>query len=356
VRRRLTSGLVAALVLVLLAVVGVGVTVGARWWRDSHRSDLERAASYAPADAQRLSWTDWAGVRAAVGARLDASSSAREVEKFLDEGFDRDLTSASALVESAPVLQAHFGFSPATLDWELFSQSARGAVVIARLPDDVDLDEVADRLEEAGFTRPADGVTVWEGGQELLPEIGAGVSPEVQYVALDADRHLVLTSDRSGYLAETVDALGEGELPDGMRQVVAGSGEPLSASVYDGPYTCSALAMSRADPSDAEEGAELVSRAGDVSPMTGFALSVQHDGRVRAALAFESDDQARANARSRAALAAGPAPGQGGDFGDRFAVDSATADGTLVTLDLAPRKGAFVLSDLSTGPVLFATC
>jgi hypothetical protein len=33
-----------------------------------------------------------------------------------------------------------------------------------------------------------------------------------------------------------------------------------------------------------------------------------------------------------------------------------TADGSVVSMDLEPRRGAYVFSDLSTGPVLFATC
>jgi hypothetical protein len=33
-----------------------------------------------------------------------------------------------------------------------------------------------------------------------------------------------------------------------------------------------------------------------------------------------------------------------------------TAKGSLVVMRLEPRAGAYVLSDLSTGPVLFATC
>ena len=85
-------------------------------------------------------------------------------------------------------------------------------------------------------------------------------------------------------------------------------------------------------------------------------MSVQPGGHVRVVLGFEDKEQARTNADSRAALAGGPAPGQGGDFTDRFSVESATADGELVTLDLKPRRGTYVFSDLSTGPVLFATC
>ena len=48
--------------------------------------------------------------------------------------------------------------------------------------------------------------------------------------------------------------------------------------------------------------------------------------------------------------------GQGGDFTDRFTLRSARADGSVVTLELRPVKGQYVLSDLSSGPVLFATC
>ncbi|HEY0951055.1 hypothetical protein [Nocardioides sp.] len=352
-RRRLTIVVAVALVVAVVAVVAV---VGVGRWRDSHRSDLERAASYVPGDAQRLSWTDWAAVRAEVGARLDGSSSEREVRDLLDQGFDRDLTSASALVQSAPVLQARFGFSPATADWELFSQSESGAVVVIGMPENTDFDELADRLERAGFTRPSEEDGVWLGGDQLLPTLGADLTPELQFVALDRERHLVLTSDTADYLERAVDGLGDGDLPTGVDDVLAASGDPVSAAVYDGPYACGALAMSQADASDEAEGERLVDEAGGVDPLTGFAMSVQPGGHVRVAMAFETGDQARRNADSRSALASGPAPGQGGDFTDRFSVASATADGRVVRLDLAPREGTYVLSDLSTGPVLFATC
>ena len=96
--------------------------------------------------------------------------------------------------------------------------------------------------------------------------------------------------------------------------------------------------------------------AGTVDPYLAFAMAVRDDGEVRVALEFANDDQARTNADSRAALATGPAVGQGGDFADRFALRSARADGALVLLDLDPVRGQYVLSDLSTGPLLFATC
>ena len=223
-RKRVMIALAVALVLVLAGAAFVGV----RWWRDSQESDLERAASFAPYDAQRLSWTDWADVRCRGRTPTD-------LQDLLDSGFDADLTSASALVGSAPLLQAHFGFSPATAEWELFSQSDAGAVVIVQLPEDADFDDVADELEESGFEPPAEDDGVWSGGVAVLPSIGADLTPELQYIALDRDEHLVLTSDTAAYLEEVVDRLGDDDLPEPMADVVAASGEPLTASVYDGP-------------------------------------------------------------------------------------------------------------------------
>ena len=93
-----------------------------------------------------------------------------------------------------------------------------------------------------------------------------------------------------------------------------------------------------------------------MNPYTAFALSDEPDGTVRVAFEFDDSDQARTNADTRATLARGPAPGQGGSFTDRFRVDAVTAHGSLVVMHLTPVAGAFVLSDLSTGPLLFATC
>ena len=108
-------------------------------------------------------------------------------------------------------------------------------------------------------------------------------------------------------------------------------GEPLSAAVYTGDFACKSLAMAQADEDDQSTADQLVAAAGRVDPMTGFAMAVEPDRQVTVAMAFETDDQARRNADSRAKLAAGPAPGQGGDFGERFTLGPVTADGSVVT-------------------------
>lgn len=338
-------------VLVVVAAVAVG---GLVWWRSQPSSDLERAIRLAPAEAERVTWTDWAGIRDELGSDVGGDSPTGDLVDLLDEGYEADLTSTSALLSSATGLHEEFGFSPATLEWELFSQSAEGAVVIMGLPEDIDLGELGDGFEALGYTRPGEDDGVWVGGTALLPGIAPQLTPELQYLAIDADERLVLASDTEAYLAQVTGADDDGS--EVLADVVEASGDPLSAVLYDSAYVCTELAMSAADEADQAEAEALVEAAGEVNPITAFAMSAQPGGGIRVVLSFENDDQARANADSRSALAQGPAPGQGGDFADRFTVDEVSAEGSMVTMELDPVEGEYVLSDLSSGPVLFATC
>ena len=342
--------LLIALVLVTGAVVAVAV------WRGSSGPDFARAVALAPAGTERLSWTDWDAVRREVGADLDASPTTDAVTDFLDRAFEADLSGTSALVASSPTLHEEFGFSPASLAWELFAQGPDGAVEILGFADGADLAGLGDRLEELGYQRPDEEGGVWRGGADVVASIGPALTPELQYFALLGDG-LVLTSDRPDYLEQAVEvARGDADAVEGLDDVVDASGAPVAASVFSGAYACEKLAMGQADATDQAQAEALVEDAGGVHPMSAFAMSTQPDGGVRVAMAFEAAEQAREDADSRSALAAGPAPGQGGDFGDRFTVESARAEGSTVVLDLDPVGGQYVLSDLTSGPVLFATC
>lgn len=340
------------LVLLLAGAVLVAAVGALVWWRTERDTTFEEAVSLAPAGTQRISWSDWQGVRRELGSDVSAASSTAELTAFLDDAFERDLSSASALGESAAALHSRFGVSPASVDWELFAQSPDGAVEVLKVPESFDFDALADRLGELGYTEPKSSDGVWEGGGDLLARIDPTLTPELQFFALDEDERLIRTSDTASYLERALDSDGV----EGLDEVVSATGSPLAGSVYAGDYACSRLAMSQADETDQAEGDALVEAAGGVSPITGFAMSAQLDGEVRVALSFETDEQARADADSRAALASGPAPGQGGEFADRFEVVSARATGRVVVLDLDPVEGSYVLSDLSSGPVLFATC
>lgn len=311
----------------------------------------------APADAVRYSWTDWAGVRAEVGVDPPQAPATRDVERLLDRAFDADLSTSSALGESAVSSQAGLGFSPATLEWELFSQAEAGALLTLGLADDADVALVEDRLRQAGYTPPDEPTGVWSGGPDVLARLGQ-VTPELSFVAIDADERVVRASDLSPYLESAVGAE-PAERGEGVADVVdtlTEAGPPLAASIYDGAVVCESLAMASADEAAQEQARALISAAGPVDPLTGFALGLEPGGDATVAMALETEDQARTNADTRAVLATGPAPGQGGTFPDRFAVRSTSAEGRVVTLDLDPVDGAYVLSDLSTGPVVFATC
>ncbi len=187
-------------------------------------------------------------------------------------------------------------------------------------------------------------------------DIGSSLSPQFQYLAIDADRHLLLASDSGPYLRDAIGDMDDDLGDEGLRDVAATVAEPLSAAVYTGDFACKSLAMAQADEDDQSTGDQLIAQAGRVDPMTGFAMAVEPDQQVTVAMAFETDDQARRNADSRAILAAGPAPGQGGDFSERFTLGPVTADGSVVRMELKPVDDNPVLSDLATGPVLFATC
>ena len=356
-RKRLT---VTGVVVLVVALLAAGAVMGVQRWRDANRSDLERAMALAPADAQRLSWTDWGGVRDELELELSTDSAASDVTELIDLGFEADLTSTSALAESADLMHGPFGFSPATVDWELFTQSEAAAAVTLGLPDSADFGDIADRLTELGYTEPSTDTGVWEGGPDLLARISTQITPELGFVALDADEHLIFTSDTvEGAEAAAEAATEEEGSSGGLGDVVASIDEgaaPLSGAFYTGDQVCGALSMGLADDIDQDQGAELLAAAGEINPLTGFAMTKDPDGDLRVAMGFETEEQARTNADTRAVLAAGPAPGQGGDFSDRFELGPVTADGLVVTMELTPTEGNYVLSDLSNGPLLFATC
>ena len=196
---------------------------------------------------------------------------------------------------------------------------------------------------------------MWVGGRDLLPQIGT-LTPELQFLALDEERRLVVGSDTQGYAEVAIGAAtGEEEGFDGLDDVVEAAGSPLAAAIYGSDVVCGSLAMGNAGSVDQDEARDLLAAAGEVNPLTGFAMS-RSGGGVRVAMSFEDEEQARTNADSRARLATGPAPGQGGDFSDRFDLGRVSAEGEVLTMELDPVEGSYVLSDLSSGPVLFATC
>ena len=85
----------------------------------------------------------------------------------------------------------------------------------------------------------------------------------------------------------------------------------MAASVFTGAHACEQLAMASADADDQAEADALLAQAGEVHPMTGFAMGLRTDGDVRVAMSFEDDDAARTDAETRATLAERTGPRAG---------------------------------------------
>lgn len=347
--------LVAGVVVALLAVAGVVVWARAR---SGPETRLATAMALAPRTAVRFSWTDWAAVR----QRLGVSSTQAEdhMGQLLSKAFDADLSSETALGDSAATMARKLGVSPANLEWELYAQGTDGAVDLMGLPDDLDLATLRSTLRTLGYRASADGGSdgVWRVDAGRLTSIGT-LTPELTNLTIDTDHRVLAASDSAAFLGAWRDherGSGGSGGDDALAEVVAAVGDARTAAVYGGDYACQSLAMSQADPADQAEAARLISDAGKINPLDAFAIANEPDGDVWVAMAFESADQARTNADTRAKLAVGPAPGQGGSFPDRFRLVRSTADGDVVTLTLHPHPDNYVLSDLATGPLLFASC
>ena len=347
-------------------VLVVAVLAGVVAWRllDAG-SRYEQALGTLPAATLRTTYTDWTAVRTgARGVGLGAASSRGEVEAFLTRAHALDVTTGSAVAESTHALQQRFGFSPLVAEWEAFGQGRDGQVAVLRVDDAVDLTGVERRLRGLGYTPPRSGSGTggtWVGGADLVAQIDPELTPVQQNVAVLPDQHLVVMSDNAAYLSAATSVVtgSEPALADdaGVRSLAEAAGDPVAATQWTSTFACEDLSMGSADEEDQRVGDRLVARAGDVSPLAGLVMGQRADRSLVFALHFETSDQASRNLQPRVALAAGDAPGQGGSFSERFTIASGTADGRDVVLVTEPtRRGASVLSDLSSGPVLFATC
>jgi len=347
-----------AVIVALLAAVVAWRLLGAG-------STYETALGTLPKATLRTTFTDWAQVRAdAHGTSLGAGSSRSKVEAFLSRAYDLDLTSGSAVAESTYALQEKYGFSPLDAEWEAFGQGRQGQVDVMRLDDGVDLAGVERALRRLGYTPPRTGSGqggTWVGGADLVAGIDPDLTPVQQNVAVLPDDHLVLMSDSASYLsAATSVAKGDEDsltAEEGVSSLAKQAGDPVAAVQWSSTFACEDLSMGSADEEDQRVADELVAKAGDVSPVEGVVMAQQDDRSLVIGLHFETSDQASANLQPRVDLASGDAPGQGGSFPDRFTLASGTAHDQDVVLTTKPTgRSASVLSDLSSGPVLFATC
>ncbi len=352
---------VVAVIAALVVVLGVLVIGGQRVWDRLHRTDLSAAVDVVPRSTVRLGFTDWDQVRDRLGVDETTSPTTAEIDKLTSRGYDTDLSAVSSIDDSTAALQEHFGFSPTTMAWEAYAQARAGATMVARMPDGFDFDEVRENLDDLGFTEPKESDGVWLGGIDLVAAIDPSITPELQYVVVLSDEHLIVTSDTEEYAAAAA-KVASGDAPSlgdvsSAADLAEAAGEPAAAMLWPRDFACSDLSMSAADPDAQEQAASLIAKAGKISPLDGLAMALDADRTLRVLLHFESSSQAKANLRARANLAVGEAVGRGGSFSDDMTLTSSRTDGSAVVLTIEPKeKSGFVLSALDSGPVIFASC
>ena len=353
-RRFLVFGLALVLVAGLL-VAGVVV------WRRLNRTPLEQALHAVPADAERVSFTDWSAVRQQVDVGLGSKPSDGRISNFIEKAYDRDFTAASSIDSAAVAMNDKFGFGPANAQWEAYAQGDKGATMVVKVADGADFDVLAGNLRSDGYTKPKDDDGVWKGGEDLVAQLDPTLTPEVQYVVLLADQGLVVTSDDASYAASAAEvAKGDADSAaskDGVSDMADQLGKPANAMLWTGDFACADLAMSQAGQDDQDEAKQLIREAGGVTPLNGFAMGMLPGRTLRVVAHFEDSERAKKNLRSRARLAVGDAPGRGVAFTDDFKLTTSKASGSEVVLDLKPKQSTgYVLSALYDGPLIFATC
>lgn len=347
------------LVLVLVAVLvvaglrAVGVVGGPE-------TRFARSLALLPDDSLRVSYVDWTGVRDEVGEGVGPEAGADDVADFLDRAFGADLVGTSGLWDVTATLAEVYGFSPLDAQGEVLAQGREGAVAAMRLPEGASAEPIEDALAELGYTEPSGGAgaqEIWRGDETILAQAGPSL-PALLLNVLVTDEW-VLTSDSVGFLDDVAgvlledgDSVLDGPLSDLVE--VVGDREPLGALVWPGDFVCEDLAMAQADTTDQQVADGLVEDAGGAGPLTAALTAVHPDGSLDVLLGYEDADRARQDVDARLELARGEAVGKGGTFAERFDVDGEAED-SVVHLELEP-VGDPVMSEVTRGPVLFATC
>ena len=231
--------------------------------------------------------------------------------------------------------------------------------MVLQLPDDADMDEIRANLDRLGYQKPSSDSGVWDGGADLVSGIDPTITPELQYVVVDDDDHRVVTSDTRAY-AESSAKVVTGDA-DGLGSKVAGvadrAGDPVAGFVWAGDFACEDLSMTSADEGDQSRADRLVAAAGGVDPLSGLLVGMQADRTLDVVMDFADDRQATANLRPRARLFVGPAVAREGSYADDLRLVRSRTEGSTVVLTAKPKaKTGFALSEVSSGPVLFATC
>lgn len=355
-----------AAAVVLALAIGSGALI--ERGSDDLRSDLVRALDSVPATTLTANFTDWRQVRETLDAAevTNAAPESRRRE-LLDAAYADDLSAVSGLAGSALAMAEPFAWSVFDLDWEVFGQAREGAVIVAALGEDTDVDTVVGALDRLGYERPdtgADDGTVWVGGPDKLAAAGGSLTPMLEHVAVLADERLVVLSDTPDYAARTVDTITSGSESMGGLGRVAATAVPLEGQlatvVHRPPRACVVTSYASTSKGDRELAEARIGAVGGLRSHHGLGFGIERAGagfQLVASMSFETAADADRERLPRTVLAEGPAIGQGGTYEERFSLAGVEVVGTDLVFRLRPRERSMSLvSDLVSGPLLFSGC
>jgi hypothetical protein len=288
-----------------------------------------------------MGFTDWQRIRASLGAEdvTGASPLADKMAVLMSTAQQE----AAAAGFGAAYLQRHrdaWGWDTLDVDWEAIYSVDGPPIAIVRLREGVDVEGIAARYDDHGFTTEQVGDDVirsheldpsaeWMGTTEL------GVSNTAFF---DEGRTLMFSSHRDAVVA-ALEQPGNGLLP-GAGGVVDALADPTAAWLVLGP-SCPAYSPLPFDPSDPNASITPPSSGGPLHVWTALGIGYgrpdwQPVGRI--AMGFLDPADAQADLEPRAAIARdGTSLVSRRPYAEAvFTLDDARVDDATLVFDVSP--------------------
>ena len=283
-------------------------------------SPLEEALEYAPAGSTVVEFVDRTAIVERLGVDdVDADSGEQDLVRYVT-AYD-DAAAGTRLLSWVSVMRSEASFSDLDVEWETTTEFADTSAWAWKLSDDVDLDEVAADLEDAGYEQSdtsADDVAVLAApdGTRASNGLNGGRYPRfLDRIALVPDEHLVVAGDG---LAEVLDVVlddAESLVDDGgfqeLLEVIDPDDDVELAQLERDDAVCRVARVAR----PRGPAAALLE---DLGTPADAALVVADDGPPTAVLRFADEDAAEADASAREAYLA--AVGRRSAFGPAYDV------------------------------------
>jgi len=195
---RLRAPLIALVALVTIAVLVTGGWAASRAQPDA-RTPLGSATELLAPNTRIASFTDWTKVREEIEPASFAEGANREA--FMLRAHEQDLSYRSVLEDEAIDMRRVFGWSPLNIDWEIYGRANDGALLAARMGDNLSAATVEEHLQDAGYTEAAG---LWSTTVDNFASRATGQPSTLRNIAILGGDRLILGSDRVGYLEDAV--------------------------------------------------------------------------------------------------------------------------------------------------------